>query len=308
MRAMSNDKGDSQMYQELGDRVGVVVGGTNVGLVRIDDNHVLLIDTGLNDTTARKVLRVVRDELGSEVVAILNTHGHADHFGANAFVVKRTHARVYAPDLDEQTLRHPLMQPIMLYGGADPMDALRTRFLLAEASPVDEIVDAGDLTVEGVLFSAVSLAGHSINQLGYLIDGVFFCADVVFPEAALLKYPIPYLYGLTEHLEAMERSLTIVCDTVVPGHGPLERSMHAPVTRNREVIDRVLETIPLILETPASSDDLAVRLFDALDVPVNDAASYFLLRPTVAAYLSHLDRMGTIEHVIHGHGLLWRTK
>lgn len=160
------------MFQQLGERVGVVVGGTNVGIIRIDSKRVILINTGLNDTTAREVLRVVRDELRSEVVAILITHGHADHFGANAFVVKRTNARVYAPDLDEQVLRFPLMQSILLYGGADPMDALRTKFLLAEAGPVDEIVKAGQLEIEGIQIEAISLAGHSINQLGYLIDGV----------------------------------------------------------------------------------------------------------------------------------------
>lgn len=294
------------MFQQLGKRVGVVVGGTNVGIIRIDSKRVILIDTGLNDTTARKVLRVVRDELRSEVVAILITHGHADHFGANAFVVKRTNARVYAPDLDEQVLRFPLMQSILLYGGADPMDALRIKFLLAEAGPVDEIVKAGQLEIEGIQIEAISLAGHSINQLGYLIDGVFFCADVVFPDAALQKYPIPYLYGLTEHLEALERSLSVACTAVVPGHGPIEHSMLEPVTRNREVINCVLTTIPALLETPASTDDLAVRLFDALDVPVNDASGYFLLRPTVAAYLSHLDRQGSIEHFIDGRASRWR--
>lgn len=251
---------------------------------------------------------MVRDELGSEVVAILITHGHADHFGANAFVVKRTNARVYAPDLDEQVLRFPLMQSILLYGGADPIDALRTKFLLAEAGPVEEIVNAGQLEIEGVEFEAISLAGHSINQLGYLIDGVFFCADVVFPDAALQKYPIPYLYGLTEHLGALERSLSVACTAIVPGHGPIEHAMLEPVTRYREVIDRVLTAILKLLETPASTDDLAARLFDALDVPVNDASGYFLLRPTVAAYLSHLDRQGSIEHFIDGRASRWRKR
>ena len=295
------------MFQQLGDRVGVVAGGTNVGIIRIDAKRVILIDTGLNDTTARKVLRVVRDEIGSEVVAILITHGHADHFGANAFVVKRTGARVYAPDLDEQVLRFPLMQSIMLYGGADPVDALRTKFLLAEACPVDEIVHVGQLEIDGVEIEAISLAGHSINQMGYLIDDVFFCADVVFPEAALQKYPIPYLYGLTEHLEALERSLDVDCTVMIPGHGPIEHSMIEPVARNREVISRVLAAIPALLDTPASTDDLAVRLFDALNVPVNDTSGYFLLRPTVAAYLSHLERQGEIEHFIDGRASRWRS-
>ena len=296
------------MYQQLSERVGVVPGGTNVGIIRIDDQRVILVDTGLNDTTARKVLRAVRDGLKAEVAAILITHGHADHFGANAFVIKRTNARVYAPDLDEQVLRFPLMQSIMLYGGADPLDGLRTKFLLAEAGPVDSIVSAGTIDVEGVQIEAVSLAGHSINQLGYLIDGVFFCADVVFPEAALQKYPIPYLYGLTQHLEAMSRALEVDCTSVVPGHGPIEESLEEPVARNRAVIGRVLDAVPSLLGEPVSTDDVAQRLFAALDVPVADASAYYLLRPTVAAYLSHLERESIIEHVVDARASFWRRR
>jgi glyoxylase-like metal-dependent hydrolase (beta-lactamase superfamily II) len=295
-----------EMYQELTDRVGVVVGGTNVGVVRVDESHVILVDTGLNDTTARKVLRAVRDELGSEVVAILTTHGHADHFGANAFTIKRTGALVYAPDIEEQVLRFPLMQSIMLFGGADPLDALRSRFLLAEPSPVDYVVNAGEIDVAGMEIEAISLPGHSINQLGYLVDGVFFCADVVFPEAALAKYPIPYLYGLTDHLQSLAKAIAVECEAIVPGHGPVEASIQAPVERNLMVIRRVLEVIPTLLGEPLSGDMLATRLFDALDVPVNDASGYYLLRPTVSAYLSHLERAGQIAHEIHQRSSVWR--
>ncbi|MGC4191872.1 MAG: MBL fold metallo-hydrolase [Thermomicrobiales bacterium] len=296
------------MHRELNGRAGVVIGGTNVGVICIDDKRVILIDTGLNDTTARKVLRAVRDDLGSEVVAILITHGHADHFGANAFTVKRTGAEVWAPDLDETTLRHPLMQAIMLYGGADPVDAIRTKFLVAEPGPVDHIVHPGQLMIEGVDIEAIPLGGHSMNQLGYLVDGVFYCADVVFPQAALEKYPIPYLYGLSEHLAAMERALAIACVAVVPGHGPIEEGIAEPVTRNRAVIDRVLATIPDLLHEPLTTDDLAQRLFTALDVPVNDASGFYLLKPTVAAYLAHLERQGTIEHLIERKGAFWQAR
>ena len=99
-----------------------------------------LIDTGLNDTTARKVLRAVRDELGSRSSPIINTHGHADHFGANAFVHKRTGCDFRAPAIEATVIGNPILQPALLYGGADPVDALRNSFLLAEAGAKSTVV------------------------------------------------------------------------------------------------------------------------------------------------------------------------
>ena len=294
------------MLQQLTERVFVAAGGTNTGVILSDDGRAVLIDTGLNDTHARKVLRAVREDLGTSVRAILTTHGHADHFGANAFVVKRTNAPVYAPDIDEMILRHPLMQTVMLFGGADPVDTLRTRFLLAEDGPVDGVVQPGHQLLEGVEMAVISLAGHSMNQMGFVIDEIFFCADVIFPDSTLEKYRIPYLYGLTEHMDALDYSLSIACRRVVPGHGPIEEAIAGPVQRNRVVIDRTITALLSVLDVPRSADQICVDLFRAVDVPVTDDGGYFLLRPTVSAYLSHLQRVGEVTTEIADKGIVWR--
>jgi glyoxylase-like metal-dependent hydrolase (beta-lactamase superfamily II) len=178
----------------LADRVWVIPGGVNIGVLANDDGQIVLVDTGINETNAKKVLKVVRDELGGDVVAVLTTHAHADHYGGNAAVVKRTRAVVHAPVFDEAYLRYPLLQPAMLFGGADPVDTLRTNFLLADPSPVDVLVAAGSHEVAGISVEAIPLYGHSPGQLGYVVGDVFFCADVVLPETVLDKYRIPYLF------------------------------------------------------------------------------------------------------------------
>lgn len=296
------------MAEKLSRCVYILQGGTNIGVVIADDGRAVLIDSGLNDTPARKALRFVRDELGTEIAAIINTHGHADHFGGNAWLVKRTGAQVYAPDLDEKTLRHPLMQPIMLYGGADPVDALRTSFLVADQSPVDGIVSPGRNEIAGITFEAISLGGHSMNQLGFVIDGVFFCADVVFPEITLEKYPIPYLYGLTEHLEALEASKSVECSHVVPGHGPILESIDELVAKNQDAIDRVISTILAIVDRPMMGDEICRSLFQRMDLTMPDPQAYYLLRPTVQAYLAHLERTGELQIGMQDQSVVWLPK
>lgn len=294
--------------QQLADRVYVLQGGTNIGVVLSDDGGAMLVDSGLNDTPARKALRAVREELGGgEVRAILNTHGHADHFGGNAWLVKRTGAEVWAPAIDATMIRFPVLLSAMLFGGADPADALRTSFLVAEASPVDKEVVPDTTNVAGIQIRVVPLPGHSPNQFGYLIDGVFFCADVIFPEATLKKYPIPYLYGLTEHLRSLEASRGTQAEVIVPGHGPILESIDGDVLENLDAIGRVSDAVLTAATEPSTSDEICARVFAALNAPVSDPQSYYLLRPTISAYLAHLERVGEMRLEIEDHSARWRS-
>ncbi len=291
----------------LADCAWLLPGGVNIGVLANDDGQIVLVDTGLNESSAKRALKVVREELGSEVVAVLTTHAHADHFGGNATIVKRTGALVHAPRFDEAFLRYPLLQPATLFGGADPLDTLRGNFLLADASPVDTVVEPGPHEIAGIRLEAVALYGHSPGQLGYLAGDVFFCADVVLPATVLDKYRIPYLFSLTEHLAALKQARGTPHRVAVAGHGPvLENGQLAEaIDLNAALAGRVVEAILELAATPRSAEVILEEILRKFEAPVSDAPSFFLLQPTVFAFLSHLHRSGEIGHEIRDGRSLW---
>lgn len=295
------------MLTQLGERVWVVPGGVNVGAIRTPAGGILMIDTGLNETNGKKALKAIRDEVGGEVVAILTTHGHADHFGANAAVVKRTGARVLAPRLDEAVLRYPLLQPALLFGGADPPETMRGGFMLAEASPVDAVIAPGPLVVEGVEIEVVDLAGHSPGQVGYFIDGVFFCADVVLPDAILTKYRLPYLFGVSDHLRALDRAAGVRCGVAVPGHGPVldAGGLAGAVARNRSLVEAVAVAVLELAAAPTTAEAILTGLLRRFGSPAADAPGFYLLQPTAFAVLAHLHRDGRLLHQVADGRSLW---
>lgn len=290
----------------LGERVWVIPGGVNIGVLRGDDGRVVLVDTGLNETSAKKALKVVREEMGEGVAAILTTHAHADHFGGNATVVKRTGAAVHAPFFDEAFLRYPLLQPISLFGGADPFDALKNGFLLADASPVDVVVQPGMHEVAGVEVEAIPLFGHSPGQLGYLVDGVFFCADIVLPESVLEKYRIPYLFSLTDHLAALRHARTVQHRVAVTGHGAIGPDLPALIDTNESLAERVMAATLELAAQPITAERVLQGLLTRFGAPVEDAPSFYLLQPTVFAFLGHLHRQGALAHEVCNGQSLWQ--
>jgi glyoxylase-like metal-dependent hydrolase (beta-lactamase superfamily II) len=291
----------------LGDRAWVIPGGVNIGVLANDHGQIVLVDTGLNESSAKKALKVIREELGGEVVAVLTTHAHADHFGGNATVVKRTGAVVHAPIFDEAFLRYPLLQPASLFGGADPLDTLRGTFLLADPSPVDVLVEPGASEIAGIEIEAVPLFGHSPGQLGYLAGDVFFCADVVLPERVLDKYRIPYLFSLTDHLVALERARGTPHRVAVAGHGPVleDGQLEAVINGNSALAQRVAAAILDLAATPRSAEAILEGILRRFDAPITDAPSFYLLQPTIFAFLSHLHRSGEILHDVRDGRSLW---
>lgn len=292
-------------HERLTDRVGWIPGGVNTGVIRLDDHRVAVIDPGLNETSGKRVIKTVREELGAEIVAVVTTHAHADHFGANAAVVRRTGAEVYAPAIDELILRFPILQPAMLFGGADPLDALKTGFLLADVSPVDHVVDGPTFRLEGVDVAVVPLWGHSARQVGYLIDGVLFSADVLLPETALAKYPIPYVFSLTDHLASLEAFSKLAFDVAIPGHGGAMPDASERLRANRKALDGVGEAILDATSLPVEQNDVLASVAGRLGAAIVDAPSYYLVQPTVSAFLSHLERAGEVRHDVVDRRSVW---
>lgn len=293
------------MVVALSERVHVVPGGVNIGVLRGEGDQLILVDTGINETAAKKALKAAREEIGGDVVAILNTHGHADHFGGNQAVVKRTAARVYAPNFDEVVIRHPLLQPALLFGGADPPESMRGGFMLAKPSPVDEIVHPGSLNIAGVEIEVVPLFGHSPGQVGYVVDDVFFCADVVLPATVLEKYRIPYLFSLTDHLEALETARGVGYSNAVPGHGPLVDNLTELIDLNQALITDVLAVVRQVTSEPKTAEAVMSEVLAHFGASPADAPAYYLLQPTILAFLTHLHRTGQVRHEIVNLRSLW---
>ena len=175
-----------------------------IGLVRLSDTDVCLIDSGSDRDAGRKV-RQILDRNGWRLTAIYNTHSNADHIGGNQYLQRQTGCRIYAPGVECDFTRHPILEPSFLYGGCPPKE-LRHKFLLAQESAAEELTE--DRLPEG--FSEIPLPGHFFDMVGFRTpDDVVYLADCLSSRETLEKYRIGFIYDVGAYVDTLEKVKTM---------------------------------------------------------------------------------------------------
>ena len=280
-------------------------GPANVGLARGDDNGVLLIDSGPGRRAGRHILELLQQQQLC-LLAILNTHGHGDHVGGNAYLVERTQAKVLAPVHDGIVMQYPIWGTMCTFSGAEPLRELATPRFDPDPCSIDQVVSDAEIEVGGVSVQPVPLPGHTASHTGYLIDDVLFTGDILAGDEELSNAPISYAYSITQRLASLAKLRHIHCSRYVLGHGHPEESITSLIDRNVAHINRVLELIStLVARSSLETSTLFDTVVEQLGIHIRNVRDYYTILPALHAYIAHLSNLGRITAVIHQNRLLW---
>ena len=273
---------------------------SKMGLVKLGDTDVCLIDSG-NDKDAGRKVRQLLDANGWHLTAIYNTHSNADHIGGNRYLQGQTKCKIYAQGIECDITRHPVLEPAFLYGGFPPKD-LRHKFLMAQES------DAKELT-PGVLpegFALLQLPGHFFHMVGFRSpDDVVYLADCLSSRETLDKYQIGFIYDVAAYLDTLEKVKTMQAAAFVPAHAEVTEDI-APLAQYN--IDKVLEIADHMVELcaePVIFEELLKKLFDDYGLTLA-FEQYGLVGSTVKSYLAWLKDTGRLTVLFEDNRLLWR--
>lgn len=237
-----------------------------IGLVRLNEREVCLIDSG-NDRDAGRKIRQLLDANGWKLTAIYHTHSNADHIGGSRYLQGQTGCRVYAPDIECAFVRHPILEPSFLYGGY-PCNDLRHKFLLAQES------DAAYLTADDLPagFEMFDLPGHFFSMVGFRTpDDVVFLADCLSSRETLDKYGIGFIYDVGAYVQTLERVMGMQARSFVPSHAEATADIAGLAQYNIDKVRQIADRIVAICDEPRCFEHILQRLFVAYDLRMSCA-------------------------------------
>ena len=270
-----------------------------IGLVKLNDTDVVLIDSG-NDKDAGRKVRQILDAHGLKLKAIYNTHSNADHIGGNAYLQKQTGCKIYARGIECDFTRHTVLEPAFLYGGY-PIKELRHKFLMAQESNAEYLTE--ETLPDG--FSMIPLPGHFFDMVGFRTpDDVVYLADCLSSKETLEKYQIGFVYDVVAYLKTLEMVKTMSAKIFVPAHAGVTENIAPLAQYNIDKLMEIGDRITALCTQPMCFEQILQQLFRHYNLTMN-FEQYVLVGSTVRSYLSWLKDTGSLEAWVEDNMLLW---
>jgi hydroxyacylglutathione hydrolase len=167
-----------------------------------DTKEIFVIDPGGD----YKKIKNIIDENGLKPKAVINTHGHGDHIGAD----KEFGLPIWIHRLDADFLTDP----------SKNLSAMMGFFL--KIKPASRMLEDGDvLTIGKYNMEVIHTPGHTPGSICLKAPGVIFTGDTLFCEGIGRT---DFAYGSGDDiLRSIKERLFVLNDDYIiyPGHGPV---------------------------------------------------------------------------------------
>ena len=284
---------------KVGEKTYYIKNATNIGIYKIDETQVYLIDTGNDKDAGKKILKII-DEQGWNVKGIINTHSNADHIGGNKVIQDRTNCTILAYNIEKSFTKFPILESSFLYGGY-PFKDIRNKFLLAKESVVTSIENN---LPEGLEY--FSLKGHFFDMIGIRTsDNIIFLADSLFSEETITKYHLFFIYDVREFLNTLDYLNTLNGSLYIPSHCEATSDISSLIELNRNKVNEIMNKIYNACDKEMTFEEVLKYIFDEYNLVMN-ANQYVLVGSTIKSYLSYLYDENKLSYEFKDNKMVWK--
>lgn len=282
---------------KVGEKTYYIKNPTNIGIYKINDNEVYIIDSGNDKEAGKKILKIVNEQNWT-VKGIIVTHSNADHIGGNKLIQDRTGCQILAHNIEKSFTENPILEPAFLYGGY-PFKDLRHKFLMAQPSMVSNLEENLPKGLE-----IVNLKGHFFDMIGIKTsDNVYFLADALFSEDTINKYNLFFIYDINEFLNTLENLKSLEGKFFIPSHCEATEDIKRLIEVNENKVNEIIEYI-YSLCNENTFENILKAVFDYYNLNMN-SEQYVLIGSTVKSYLSFLFDKGRIFYEFKDNKMVW---
>lgn len=285
---------------KVGEKTYYIKNPTNIGIYKVSDEDVYLIDSGNDKDAGKKILKII-DENNWKVKGIISTHSNADHIGGNKLIQDRTNCIIISNKVEKAITENPILEPSILFG-ANPPKELKNKFLMAQESKVSDLSNLPD----GLEY--IELKGHFFDMIGIKTsDDIYFLGDSLFSEETINKYHLFFINDVREYLNTLEKLSTLEGKLFIPSHCEATNNIDNLINLNKNKIEEIINKIIGFCKEKKTLEEIIKYLFDTYNLQMN-INQYYLNGSTIKSYLSYLKDEDKIDYLFENNIMYWISK
>ena len=175
-----------------------IKGGTNTGVVKLDEDNILIIDPGLGGLRPKKIMGLLKEN-NMKISHIINTHEHEDHYeGCNQVKINDETIQILSSKEAKIYIDFPHKFADSILGGKsnillNPKVSDKKGNLIK----IDNVVSEGNIVLNNKKVEIIKLKGHSEGSIGVLTeDKVLFVGDLFVGEDIFRKFELLLIYDV----------------------------------------------------------------------------------------------------------------
>lgn len=291
----------------------------NLYIIVLPNGKALLIDTGVDTDETWDALGNMLGLAGigwDDILYILLTHGHPDHYGMTARILECTDATVLIHSYDQLKVTSgpgymiewgQRMADLLVHHGVYEKEADNVRQIASTwwgysrqipEKAIQQLVAPSTIEFPGLTLEVIPLPGQSLGSCCFYnpVDDILFSGDALLPDIT----PNPLVeFGFGEQqvyrslIQMRESLLTIRCLSpalVLPGHGDAFSNTIALIDKQLEFISARSELIlNMLADKPLNFFELALQIFRGAR-----GSEKLLALSEVLGYLGLLEQEGRV--------------
>ena len=289
-----------------------IKGGTNTGVVKLDDNNALIIDPGLGGSRPGKMIELLNNN-EMNISYIINTHEHGDHFegckqlkefNSNIQILSSEEARIFIENPNK-------FAEYSIGGKSNNFFKFKMTDSINKFINVDCIIKEGYLVLNNKKVEIIKLRGHSEGSIGILTeDKVLFVGDLFVGSYILNKFDLLLLYDVKEYLNSINKIKYIDFEYMVLGHGKeifTKLESENIINSHKNAVNKYINQVKDLLKSPISIDNLLKNIILNNNLSCN-YSEYYFFRTTILSIISYLCDLNQVDYDINLGEMLYYSK
>ena len=289
-----------------------IKGGTNTGVIRLDNNNCLIIRSRRYGVKQIKMVELLKEN-NMVIKYIINTHEHGDHYEGCSHLKKlNNNIQVLSSPEAKIFIDNPNKFADYTVGGkANKFLKFKESSEESHATKVDDIIEEGKIVLNNRKFEIIKLSGHTEGSIGVLTDDkILFVGDLFVGSQMLKKFDLLLLYDVKEYLNSVNKIKGIDFEYMVLGHDKeIHSKIDSQVVINNHIsaVNNYVNQVKDLLKSPMTIDDILKNIIINNNLSCN-YTEYHYFRSSIVSIISYLCDLDQIDYNIELGEVLYYSK